>query len=89
MRRPYDPPYVNVKTFEVKNYSFKGGRSFICITDREDEALPLGRVNGARFKDMIRKELEGNKIQKLGGNYRDRLDSLSCGNLAESAAVTA
>ncbi|GKD26867.1 hypothetical protein Tco_1233081, partial [Tanacetum coccineum] len=52
-----------------------GGRSFICITDREDEALPLGRVNGARFKAMIRKELEGNKIQKLGSNYQDRLDS--------------
>ncbi|GJY74356.1 hypothetical protein Tco_0478787 [Tanacetum coccineum] len=57
----YDPPYVNVKTFEVKRYSFKGGRSFICITDREDEALPLGRMNRARFKAMIRKELEGNK----------------------------
>ncbi|GKA49325.1 phospholipase-like protein [Tanacetum coccineum] len=57
----YDPPYVNVKTFEVKKYSFKQGRSFICITDHEDEALPLGRVNGARFKAMIRKELEGNK----------------------------
>ncbi|GKA81221.1 retrovirus-related pol polyprotein from transposon TNT 1-94 [Tanacetum coccineum] len=57
------------RTFEVKKYSFKGGRSFICITDREDEALPLERVNGARFKAMIRKELEGNKIQKLGGNY--------------------
>ncbi|GJT43278.1 hypothetical protein Tco_0951993 [Tanacetum coccineum] len=27
-----------------------------------DEALPLGRVNGARFKSMIRKELEGNKL---------------------------
>ncbi|GJW68640.1 hypothetical protein Tco_0123064 [Tanacetum coccineum] len=57
----YDPPYVHVKTFEVKKYSFKGGRSFICITDREDEALPIGRVNGARFKAMIRKELEGHK----------------------------
>ncbi|GKE71340.1 hypothetical protein Tco_1529412 [Tanacetum coccineum] len=57
----YDPPYVNVKTFEVKKYSFKGGRSFICITDREDEALPLGRMNGARFKAMIRKELEGSE----------------------------
>ncbi|GJW42991.1 hypothetical protein Tco_0071790 [Tanacetum coccineum] len=34
---------------------------FICITDREDEALPLGRMNGARFKAMIRKEVEGNK----------------------------
>ncbi|GJV05330.1 hypothetical protein Tco_1338899 [Tanacetum coccineum] len=54
----YDPPYVNIKTFEVKNNSFKGGRSFVCITDREDDALPLGRVNGARFKAMIRKELE-------------------------------
>ncbi|GJR01907.1 hypothetical protein Tco_0524891 [Tanacetum coccineum] len=43
----YDPPYVNVKTFELKKYSFKGGRSFICITDREDEALPLGHMNGA------------------------------------------
>ncbi|GKC97407.1 hypothetical protein Tco_1167682 [Tanacetum coccineum] len=38
-----------------------GGRSFICITDREDEALPLGSINGARFKAMIRKELEGSK----------------------------
>ncbi|GJX59425.1 hypothetical protein Tco_0290815 [Tanacetum coccineum] len=66
-----------------------GGRSFICITDREDEALPLGRVNGTRFKVMIRKELEGHKIQKLGGNYQDWLDSKSCGNFAESAAVTA
>ncbi|GJY75155.1 phospholipase-like protein [Tanacetum coccineum] len=59
----------------MKHGTKRGGRSFICITDREDEALPLGRVNGARFKAMIRKELEGNKIQKLGGNYRDRLDS--------------
>ncbi|GJW01456.1 hypothetical protein Tco_1556707 [Tanacetum coccineum] len=55
----YDPPYVNVKTFEVKKYYFKGGRSFIYITNREDEALPLGRTNGARFKAMIRKELKG------------------------------
>ncbi|GJR44279.1 hypothetical protein Tco_1312382 [Tanacetum coccineum] len=60
------------------------GRSFICITDPEDEALPLRRVNGAQFKAMIRKELEGNKIQKLRGNYRDRLDSKSCGEMQES-----
>ncbi|GKB63417.1 hypothetical protein Tco_0919603 [Tanacetum coccineum] len=55
----YDPSYVDIKTFKVKKISFKGGRCFICITDREDEALPLGRMNGARFKSMIRKELEG------------------------------
>ncbi|GJT81930.1 hypothetical protein Tco_1056272 [Tanacetum coccineum] len=85
----YDPPYVNIETFEVKKYSFKGGRSFICITDRENEALPLGRVNGAQFKAMIRKELEGHIIQKLGGNYRDRFDPYSFGNLAEFATVMA
>ncbi|GKC19986.1 phospholipase-like protein [Tanacetum coccineum] len=51
----YDPPYVNIKTIEVKRYSFKGGCSFVCITDREDGALPLGHVNEARFKAMIRK----------------------------------
>ncbi|GJR53187.1 hypothetical protein Tco_1403708 [Tanacetum coccineum] len=84
----YDPPYVNIETFEVKKYSFKGGRSFICITDHEDKAVPLGRVNGARFKAMIKKELEGHKIKKLRGNSRDRLDSYSFGNLAEFAAVT-
>ncbi|GJZ58366.1 hypothetical protein Tco_0613860 [Tanacetum coccineum] len=58
------------------------------LDDKGDEALPLGRVNGARFKAMIRKELEGNKIQKLRGNSRDRLDSYSFGNFAEIAAVT-
>nr|GEX04401.1 hypothetical protein [Tanacetum cinerariifolium] len=57
----YDPPYVNIKTFEVKRYSFKEGHSFVCITDREDDALLLGRVNGAQFKAMIRKELEDSK----------------------------
>ncbi|GKE38664.1 hypothetical protein Tco_1462069 [Tanacetum coccineum] len=57
----YDPPYVNIKTFEVKKYSFKGGHSFICITNREDEALTLGSMNGAQFKAMIRKEPEGSK----------------------------
>ncbi|GJY39434.1 hypothetical protein Tco_0425798 [Tanacetum coccineum] len=70
------------------NEAYEEDKIFMCITDRENEALPLGRVNGARFKAMIRKELEGNKIQKLRGNSRDRLDSYSFGNLAEFAAVT-
>nr|GEU48683.1 hypothetical protein [Tanacetum cinerariifolium] len=58
----YEPPFVNVKTFEVKKYSFKRGQSFICITKQDDDALPLGRVNGARFKAMIRKELKDKGI---------------------------
>ncbi|GJR23875.1 phospholipase-like protein [Tanacetum coccineum] len=55
----YEPPFVNIETFEVKKYSFKGGRSFICITKQLDDTLPLGRENGTRFKEMIRNELGG------------------------------
>ncbi|GJT89364.1 hypothetical protein Tco_1071081 [Tanacetum coccineum] len=46
---------------------------FICITHREDEALPLGRMNGARFKAMIRKELEGQKGLKSLREDEDNL----------------
>ncbi|GJR84384.1 putative reverse transcriptase domain-containing protein [Tanacetum coccineum] len=56
---------------------------------KEEYAREIGRVNGARFKAMIRKELEGNKIQKLRGNSRDRLDSYSFDILAEFSTVTA
>ncbi|GKA16759.1 hypothetical protein Tco_0696596 [Tanacetum coccineum] len=38
------------------------GQSFICITKHDDDALPLGRVNGARFKAMIRKELKDKDV---------------------------
>ncbi|GJY54409.1 reverse transcriptase domain-containing protein [Tanacetum coccineum] len=40
-------------------------------------------------KVKIRNTRKDHSIQKLGGNYRDRLDSYSFGNLAEFAAVTA
>ncbi|GJV87950.1 hypothetical protein Tco_1531888 [Tanacetum coccineum] len=58
----YEPPFVDVKTFEVKKYSFKRGQSFICITKQDDDALPLGRVNGERFKAMFRKEMKDKGI---------------------------
>ncbi|GJZ58457.1 hypothetical protein Tco_0613951 [Tanacetum coccineum] len=74
--KDYHPPEVQVETLDVKKYSFNGGQSFICVTKDLDNTLPLGRKNGS-------------KIQKLGGNYRDRLDSLIIWYLAESAAVTA
>ncbi|GJX05877.1 hypothetical protein Tco_0193809 [Tanacetum coccineum] len=70
------PPEVQVETLEVKKYSFNGGQSFNCVTKDLDNTLPLGRKNGS-------------KIQKLGGNYRDRLDSLIIWYLAEYAAVMA
>ncbi|GJU01236.1 retrovirus-related pol polyprotein from transposon TNT 1-94 [Tanacetum coccineum] len=86
--KDYHPPEVQVETFEVKKYSFERGQSFICVTKDLDNILPLGRKNRSKFKEMIRKEVENNKtIQKLRGNYLDRLDSKSYGNHAESASV--
>ncbi|GKC13652.1 hypothetical protein Tco_1010434 [Tanacetum coccineum] len=77
----YEPPFVDIKTFEVKKYTFKRGQSFICITKQDDDALTLGRVNGARFKAMIRKELKDKGVthnetfQQLEGNSRDCLEA--------------
>ncbi|GJR48232.1 reverse transcriptase domain-containing protein [Tanacetum coccineum] len=59
--KDYHTPKVQVETFEVKKYSFKGGQSFICVTKDLDNILPLGRKNGSKFKEMIRKEVENNK----------------------------
>ncbi|GJU10282.1 RNA-directed DNA polymerase, eukaryota, reverse transcriptase zinc-binding domain protein [Tanacetum coccineum] len=59
--KDYHPPEVQIETFEVKKYSFEGGQSFICVTKDLDNTLPLGRKNGSKFKEMIRKEVENNK----------------------------
>ncbi|GJT81769.1 RNA-directed DNA polymerase, eukaryota, reverse transcriptase zinc-binding domain protein [Tanacetum coccineum] len=61
----YDPPMVHVETFEVKRYSFDTGQNFICVTKELMDALPLGRENGSRFRDMIRKETDsGRRIHR-------------------------
>ncbi|GJV13295.1 hypothetical protein Tco_1354836 [Tanacetum coccineum] len=54
----YEPPFVGIETLEIKRYSFKGGKRFVCVTKQLDDALPLGRVNGSRFIGMIRKEMD-------------------------------
>ncbi|GJZ65973.1 reverse transcriptase domain-containing protein, partial [Tanacetum coccineum] len=54
----YNPPQVCIDTFEVKRYSFKEGKSFVCVTKKLEDVLPLGWVNGLRFKGMIRKEID-------------------------------
>ncbi|GJY04195.1 hypothetical protein Tco_0370135 [Tanacetum coccineum] len=56
----YDPPEVQVETFKVRKYSFKGGQKFVCVTKEVDDALPLKRRNGSRFKEMIWKEFDIN-----------------------------
>ncbi|GJZ95835.1 hypothetical protein Tco_0668169 [Tanacetum coccineum] len=54
----YELPFVDIETFEIKRYSFEGGRSFVCITKQLDDPLPLGRANGSRFMGMISKEMD-------------------------------
>ncbi|GJY56867.1 hypothetical protein Tco_0455982, partial [Tanacetum coccineum] len=59
----YDPPRVHVETFKIKRYSFDSGQSFICVTQELMDALPLGRENGSRFREMISKEVDtGRKV---------------------------
>nr|GEW36100.1 hypothetical protein [Tanacetum cinerariifolium] len=53
----YDTPMVHVKTFEINRYSFDTGQNFICVTKELMDALPLGRENGSRFRDMIHKKV--------------------------------
>ncbi|GJX61090.1 hypothetical protein Tco_0293990 [Tanacetum coccineum] len=60
----YDPPQVCVETIKVKRYTFENKQKFICVTKILDKDLPLGRVNGSRFKGMIRKEIDtGGSVQ--------------------------
>nr|GEV64033.1 hypothetical protein [Tanacetum cinerariifolium] len=54
----YEPPFVDIETFEIKRYSFEERRSFICITKQLDETLLLGRANRSRFMGMIGKEID-------------------------------
>ncbi|GJT06807.1 hypothetical protein Tco_0841269, partial [Tanacetum coccineum] len=81
IKTDYEPPFVNIDTFEIKRYSFKERRSFICITKQLDDAFPLGRVNGSRFIGMIRKEMdeEGGTIRTMfsqeGNEIRGHIDS--------------
>ncbi|GJR68596.1 RNA-directed DNA polymerase, eukaryota, reverse transcriptase zinc-binding domain protein [Tanacetum coccineum] len=61
----FDPPIVHIETFEIKRYSFDSGQNFICVTKELMDALPLGRENEARFRDMIRKEVDsGRRIHR-------------------------
>ncbi|GKA72136.1 phospholipase-like protein [Tanacetum coccineum] len=49
--------FIKIETFKIKRYSFKRGKSFMCITKQLDDALPLGRANRSRFIGIIRKEI--------------------------------
>ncbi|GJU65594.1 hypothetical protein Tco_1247429 [Tanacetum coccineum] len=57
----YDLPMVHVETFKIKRYLFDTGQNFICVTKELMDALPLGRENGSRFRDMILKEVDSRR----------------------------
>nr|GEV32728.1 hypothetical protein [Tanacetum cinerariifolium] len=54
----YTPLLAKNETFEVHRYTFKNGKSFICITKQMNDVLPLGRVNGSKFIWKTRKEMD-------------------------------
>ncbi|GJU14363.1 hypothetical protein Tco_1142329 [Tanacetum coccineum] len=54
----YKPLLAKKETFEVHRYTFKNGKSFISITKQMNDVLPLGRVNGSRFIEKTRKEID-------------------------------
>nr|GEV08548.1 hypothetical protein [Tanacetum cinerariifolium] len=71
-KKYYDPPQVYVETSEVKRYSFRVEKSFICVTKLLEDALPLGKENESRFEGMIRKEID------TGGSFqRESMPELS------------
>ncbi|GJY16011.1 RNA-directed DNA polymerase, eukaryota, reverse transcriptase zinc-binding domain protein [Tanacetum coccineum] len=57
----YTHPLVKSETFEVHRYTFKNMKSFISITKQIDDVLTLGRVNGSRFMEKTRKEMDEEK----------------------------
>ncbi|GKC49554.1 hypothetical protein Tco_1072299 [Tanacetum coccineum] len=61
----YDPPEVQVETFKVRKYSFKGRQRFVCVTKEVDDVVPLRRRNESRFKEMIQKEFDINVQDKM------------------------
>ncbi|GKA91676.1 RNA-directed DNA polymerase, eukaryota, reverse transcriptase zinc-binding domain protein [Tanacetum coccineum] len=90
----YDPPMFHVETFEIKSYLFDTGQNFICVTKELMDALPLGRENRSRFRDMIHKEVDsGTRIHRQtfylqGSGILGLLDSFSCGSKVLSDAIT-
>ncbi|GJV13502.1 hypothetical protein Tco_1355043 [Tanacetum coccineum] len=70
--------FSNEYTLRVEKRGFEEeelwGQNFICITKQDDDALPIGRVNGARFKAMIRKELKDKDDIELDEEARYTFD---------------
>ena len=53
----YDPPEIKMETFKVRKYTLGGVESFIFTHKSLNRQLPVGRMNGEKFKAMIRNEM--------------------------------
>ncbi|GJU04349.1 hypothetical protein Tco_1114687 [Tanacetum coccineum] len=54
----YDPHKLCVDTYKVRRYSFGDMENFVCVKKKEKKELPISRVNGSRFKGMIRNDMD-------------------------------
>ncbi|GKD96899.1 hypothetical protein Tco_1380796 [Tanacetum coccineum] len=60
-KEDYKLPLVKKKTFEVQQFTFDNKETFTRISKQNEEVLTLGRVNGARFMEKIRKEINNGR----------------------------
>ncbi|GJZ30792.1 hypothetical protein Tco_0575839 [Tanacetum coccineum] len=60
-KEDYKPPLVKKKTFEVQQFTFDNKETFTRISKQNEKVLTLSRVNGARFMEKIRKEINNGR----------------------------
>ncbi|GJX88521.1 hypothetical protein Tco_0340535 [Tanacetum coccineum] len=86
-----EPLPIIIEQVKITRYSLGPGEVYTKLEVLNTEELPRTRHNVATIRSNIMEEVlyeDEVTIQKLRGNYRDRLDSYSFGILAEFAAVT-
>ncbi|GJW48943.1 gag-pol polyprotein [Tanacetum coccineum] len=74
----------------LEGYSFLGDKLVSLMSKKQNcnfNVFSRGRVRSVIHVELKKWWDETQLQDKLGGNYGDHLDSKSCGNLAESAAV--
>ncbi|GKA10069.1 hypothetical protein Tco_0689502 [Tanacetum coccineum] len=90
---PYiEPLPIIIEQVKITRYSLGPGEVYTKLEVSNTEELPQTRNNVATIRSNIKEEVFENykdemTIQQLRGNYRGRLDSKSCCNLAESVAA--
>ncbi|GKC33934.1 hypothetical protein Tco_1046318 [Tanacetum coccineum] len=60
-KEDYKPPLVKKKIFEVQQFTFDNKETFTSISKQDEEVLTIGRVNGARFMEKMKKELNSGR----------------------------